>query len=120
MLYRGRALALQPKLNPAKPEDRQLRPGNTWVPVALPDGLPGPMGALVCLDFLYRESEAHQRLVLPHLIDCRFLAVPSLTPTHTIGEFSAKAWEEARRYGRPVLYCGLASWRFSAGESSMA
>lgn len=108
VLYRGRALALQPKLNPAKPEDGQMRSGNAWAPIALPEGLPGPMGALVCLDFLYRESEAHQRLVLPHLNSCRFLAVPSLTPTRTIGEFSAKAWEEARRYGRPVLYCDTA------------
>ncbi|MBL9005301.1 MAG: pentapeptide repeat-containing protein [Myxococcales bacterium] len=108
VLYRGRALAMQPKLNPAKPEDGQMRSGNAWAPITLPDGLPGPMGTLVCLDFLYRESEAHQRLVLPHLNSCRFIAVPSLTPTHTIGEFSTKAWEEARRYGRPVLYCDTA------------
>jgi predicted amidohydrolase len=108
VLYRGRALALQAKLNPAKPEEGQMKPGTTWSPIELPDGLPGPMGALVCLDFLFRESPAHQRLVLPHLNDCRFLVVPSLTPTHTLGEFAAKAWEEARRYGRPVLYCDTA------------
>ncbi len=108
VLYRGRALGLQAKLNPAKPEEGQMKPGTAWSPLDLPDGLPGPMGTLVCLDFLFRESAAHQRLVLPRLTECRFLVVPSLTPTHTLGEFSAKAWEEARRYGRPVLYCDTA------------
>ncbi len=108
VLYRGRGLGLQAKLNPAKPEVGQMKPGTSWSPIALPDGLPGPMGALVCLDFLYRESPAHQKLVQPQLDACRFLVVPSLTPTHTLDEFSTKAWEESRRYGRPVLYCDTA------------
>ncbi|WP_437299721.1 pentapeptide repeat-containing protein [Sorangium sp. So ce426] len=105
VLHGGRLLGLQAKLNPAIPERSSMRPGATWAPVEMPDGLPGPMGVLVCLDFLFREGEPHRRLVAERLGACRFLAVPSLTPHHTLPEFAGKAWEEARRYGRPVLYC---------------
>jgi WD40 repeat protein/predicted amidohydrolase len=108
VLHRGRLLALQPKLNPARPEQDTLEPGETWAPVALPGGFPGPMGLLVCLDFLYQRSERHQRLVVPELGRCRFLAVPSLTPHYTLPEFASKSWEEARRYKLPVLYCDSA------------
>src|SRR5208337_257216 len=64
---------------------------------------------MICLDFLYREGERHRGLVGPGLEQCRFLAVPSLTPHFTIPEFTSKAWEEAKRYGRPVLYADIAS-----------
>jgi WD40 repeat protein/predicted amidohydrolase len=109
VLHQGRLLALQPKLNPAKPETNSLQPGQTWQPVALPDGIPGPLGVMICLDFLHREGPQHRDLVAGGLEQCRFLAVPSLTPHYTINEFSAKAWEEARRYRRPVLYADIAS-----------
>jgi len=105
VLHRGRLLALVSKLSPAEPERASMKPGNAWAPVALPEGLPGPMGVLVCLDFLYQESPRHRVLVAEQLPACRFLAVPSLTPAYTLAEFAGKAWEEARRYGRPVLYC---------------
>ncbi|WP_438029227.1 eIF2A-related protein [Sorangium sp. So ce233] len=105
VLHGGRLLGLQAKLSPALPERSSMRPGETWAPVEMPDGIPGPMGVLVCLDFLFRESEPHRALVAERLGECRFLAVPSLTPHHTLPEFGGKAWEEARRYGRPVLYC---------------
>ncbi|WP_437290536.1 pentapeptide repeat-containing protein [Sorangium sp. So ce406] len=105
VLHGGRLLGLQPKLNPAIPERSSMRPGDAWAPVEMPEGIPGPMGVLVCLDFLFRESEPHRALVAERLGACRFLAVPSLTPHHTLPEFAGKAWEEARRYGRPVLYC---------------
>ena len=108
VLYRGRLLALVPKLNPAIAERSSLRPGKQWEPVPMPDGIPGPMGVLVCLDFLFREGEQHKTLVAERLNECRFLAVPSLTPHYTTPEFAGKAWEEARRYGRPVLYCDSA------------
>jgi predicted amidohydrolase len=109
VLHRGRLLALVAKLNPAVPERSSLRPGEAWEPVAMPEGIPGPMGVLICLDFLFRESDRHRALVAPKLGECRFLAVPSLTPHYTLPEFAGKAWEEARRYGRPVLYCDGAS-----------
>ncbi|WP_437552517.1 pentapeptide repeat-containing protein [Sorangium sp. So ce367] len=105
VLHGGRLLGLQAKLSPAIPERSSMRPGATWAPLEMPDGMPGPMGVLVCLDFLFREGEPHRKLVAERLGACRFLAVPSLTPHHTLPEFAGKAWEEARRYGRPVLYC---------------
>ncbi|WP_437329392.1 eIF2A-related protein [Sorangium sp. So ce381] len=105
VLHGGRLLGLQAKLSPAIPERSSMRPGATWAPVEMPDGIAGPMGVLVCLDFLFREGEPHRKLVAERLGACRFLAVPSLTPHHTLPEFAGKAWEEARRYGRPVLYC---------------
>jgi hypothetical protein len=70
--------------------------------------LPGPLGVLVCLDFLYRESDRYRRLVAPQLEACRFLAVPALTPHYTQPEFAGKAWEEARHYKRPVLLANIA------------
>lgn len=105
VLHRGRLLALQAKLNPASAERGSMRPGDAWAPVIMPDGIPGPMGVMVCLDFLFREGGQHQALVAEALAACRFLAVPSLTPAASLPEFAGKAWEEARRYGRPVLYC---------------
>ncbi|WP_309893182.1 pentapeptide repeat-containing protein [Archangium sp.] len=108
VLHQGRLLALQPKLNPAVPERGSMKPGAAWRPVALPEGLPGPMGVLICLDFLFRESERSRALIGEQLKACRFLAIPSLTPHYTLPEFAGKAWEEARRYGRPVLYCDSA------------
>jgi predicted amidohydrolase len=109
VLYQGRLLGLQAKLNPAVPERDSLVPGRRWQPVALPHTIPGPCGVMICLDFLYREGPQHRGLVSEVLSGCRFLAVPSLTPYYTAGEFAGKAWEEARRYGRPVLYADIAS-----------
>src|SRR5262249_29173382 len=70
VLHQGRLLALQPKLNPAYPEQGSMRPGQTWQPVALPDGLPGPLGVLICLDFLFRDSGQHRSLVAERLDAC--------------------------------------------------
>ncbi|HZF47607.1 MAG TPA: pentapeptide repeat-containing protein [Polyangiaceae bacterium] len=108
VIYRGKLLALQPKLNPAAPEKGKMKEGEVWAPAELPEGLPGPLGVLVCLDFLYRESDRYRRLVAPHLEACRFLAVPALTPHYTQPEFAGKAWEEARHYKRPVLLANIA------------
>jgi uncharacterized protein YjbI with pentapeptide repeats/predicted amidohydrolase len=119
VIHRGRLLALQPKLHPAAAEGA-MKPGTTWNPIDLPDGIPGPMGILVCLDFLNRESTEHRALVGDHLARCRFLAVPSWTPTHTLSEFSAKGSEEARRYGRPVLYADTAGLAKGEGGGTTA
>jgi WD40 repeat protein/predicted amidohydrolase len=121
VLHRGRLLGLQPKLSPAKLEQGVLKPGSTWSPIPLPEGLPGPMGVLICLDFLHREGEAHRKLMSQALAKSRFLAVPSYTPYHSEPEFSAKAEEEARRYKRPVLWADVAmfSERLKAGGSSI-
>ena len=109
VLHQGRLLTLQPKLNPAQPEVGSMQPGQTWHPVSLPPGIPGPLGVVICMDFLNRKDAKHQELLNKGLKDCRFLAVPSLTPHFTIPEFTSKAWEEAKSYGRPVLYADIAS-----------
>ncbi|MEM7160739.1 MAG: TIR domain-containing protein, partial [Myxococcota bacterium] len=112
VLHRGKLLALQPKLSAARLE-RGLATGDTWKPIEFESTagppLPDPMGVLICLDFLYRERELHRSLIGEQLERTRFLAVPSLTPWYTVDEFGAKGWEEARRYGRPVLYANHAS-----------
>ncbi|MRG95715.1 pentapeptide repeat-containing protein [Polyangium spumosum] len=109
VLHAGRILALVPKLHPAAAVHEEIEPGDAWAPVPMPEGFPGPMGVLICLDFLHRESPLYQEHVAKKLSACRFLAVPSWTSAHSIPEFQAKAWEEARRYGRPVLYADHAS-----------
>ncbi|TKD09165.1 SIR2 family protein [Polyangium fumosum] len=108
VLCRGKLLALSPKFHPATAVGEEIEAGTSWAPVDLPEDIVGPMGVMVCLDFLHRENAEHRALVTEPLAQCRFLAVPSLTGKHTVGEFAAKAWEEAKRYGRPVLYTNQA------------
>lgn len=110
VLHSSKLLGLQPKLSPAAPEQDIMEPGETWAPIALPGDLPGPMGVLICLDFLHRESKRHLALVTPHLDECCFLAVPSLTPYASLPEFEARIEVDARRYKRPVLYCNHADF----------
>lgn len=109
VLHGGKLLGLQPKLNPAVPERDSMQSGAHWSLLQVPSLAHGPMGVLLCLDFLFRESALHQEYVSPLLDQCHFLVVPSLTPHYTLPEFMAKAWEDARRYGRPVLYSDGAS-----------
>jgi predicted amidohydrolase len=117
VIHRGRLLGIQPKLSLTELE-QGLKPGQAWRPIPLGE-LPGPMGVLICLDFLHREGEAPRKLVT--LEESHFLAVPSYTPFHTIPEFHGKAQEEARRYGRPVLWADVAlfSGNKEAGGSSI-
>lgn len=113
VLHRGRLLALQPKLSATKYELRNLVLGDHWDPIEFDLGggpaIPGPLGVMICLDFLFREQPKHREQVGPGLDRVRFLAVPSYTPWHSAGEFAAEAWQEARRYGRPVLWANVAS-----------
>ncbi|MBL9102329.1 MAG: pentapeptide repeat-containing protein [Myxococcales bacterium] len=108
VLFRGRLVGLQAKLKPAEPERKGFKPGTAWAPIRVEDALNDAFGVLICLDFLHREHPDFRALVGPHLEECRFLCVPSLTPHYTLGEFAARAQQEARRYGRPVLYCDIA------------
>ncbi|WP_181234476.1 eIF2A-related protein, partial [Enhygromyxa salina] len=113
VLHRGRLIALQPKLSATEPERGNLVCGDRWDPIAFELGggpaVPGPLGVMICLDFLFRERPKHREQVGPGLDEVRFLAVPSYTPWHSAGEFAAEAWQEARRYGRPVLWANVAS-----------
>ncbi len=105
VLYQGRLLGLVPKLSPAGSELYGTKPGTHWAPVNLEAaGLIGPMGVMICLDFLHRDGEQHRAHVGAKLDECRFLAVPSLTPLDSLDEFDSSGWGQARRYGRPVLY----------------
>lgn len=105
VLHRGRLLALQPKLNPGSGEQGSMRSGETWTPVAMPDGVPGPLGVLLGPDFLLRDNGRHQTLVAEPMAACPLLAVPSLTPHYSLPELSGRSIrDEARRAGRPVLY----------------
>jgi hypothetical protein len=109
VIHAGRLIALQPKLGFTSYEQGlRLKPGSTFEPVELPSNIPGPMALMICRDFLDRESGAHREIVGEKLAKCRFVAVPSYTPTHSLHEFSAKGWESARRYGKPVLYADVA------------
>ena len=108
VLHSGRLLALSPKFHPATAVGEEIVPGEVWTPVEMPDGIVGPMGVMVCLDFRYRENPEHRGLVAQHLERSRFLAVPSLTPWHSVADFAHQAWDEAKRYGRPVLYTNIA------------
>lgn len=112
VLFAGRIIGLQPKLKPAKPEQGSLNRGRSWHALDLSahdPTLPGPMGVMICLDFLHRDHEQYRQLVGPGLDTCRFLAVPSLTPYYSLDEFAATSWREALRYKRPVLYCDIAN-----------
>jgi predicted amidohydrolase len=100
VLADGRARRLVPKLSRSKWE-RSMTPGRGWQPVPLPSGLPGPLAVLICLDFLNRDEHRDE---IGGLDEARFLAVPSSTPFSTTDEFAGKALEQARRYGRPVIY----------------
>ncbi len=103
ILGAGGILGMQAKLQPSRYED-QLRPGTAWAPLKLPPPICTDLGVLVCRDFLQQASA-----VADALHDARFLAVPSLTTMDTAQEFDTKAWEQARRYGRPVLYTDAAA-----------
>jgi len=109
VLYGGRLLGLVPKFHAATAVNEEIEAGDTWQPITMPEGFPGPMGVLICLDFLARETPLYRKFVAERLSECRFLAVPSWTSRHSVSEFDAKAWEEAKRYGRPVLYADHAS-----------
>ena len=108
VLHHGRLIGLVPKLHATTPELSFLDLGQEWAPVELPEGLPGPLGVLICLDNLSRQSAQYREYVGGSLSLCRFIAAPSLTPARSLDEASAKALEDTRRHGRPVLFANHA------------
>jgi WD40 repeat protein len=126
VLHRGRLLALTPKLLP-RPLTAGADPANLanviqsakaiaggahdarprWTPVAMPAGIPGPMGVLLHEDLLHLDRAPLRDILLEPLRAARFLAVPSLPVSATSPDrIAAQVWDEARRYGKPVLYAG--------------
>lgn len=109
VVYRETLLALVPKVHasPVADERAVLKPGVAWQPVELPDGMPGPMGVALCIDFVDHEAPEVAREVIPHVEAVRFWAVPSLTGTTS--DFHSEAAKQARRMKRPVLYANIAT-----------
>ncbi len=110
ILYNGKLQDLVKKVHPAKPEVRIIKSGSEWAPVQLPEGMPGPMAVLICLDFLARGTLPHWELIAPQLRDCSFVAAPALTGKHTLDEFMSLARLDARRYKKPVLLANDAKY----------
>jgi WD40 repeat protein len=132
VLYRGRLLSIQHALgemiSSALGGDEgamsELTTANTWAPTKMPAGVPGPMGVLPYLDFRSRDTLFFRKGLASALKACRFLALPSSLLSGAGGATSAAnapadggAWEEARRFGRPVLH---AAWAKSGGTSIFA
>jgi tetratricopeptide (TPR) repeat protein len=105
VLHANRAIGLIAKLN-GIPEEAamSLRPGEGWAPVVLPDGFGGPLGVLICLDFLERQHASFTTFVAPKLDTCRLLAVPALSPKGSLALFQGHLVEEAGPRRRPVLF----------------
>ena len=109
VLHDRKVIRTVAKLNPTPPEaELDLVRGSTWEPVTLPEESGGPMGVLICLDFLERQYEAYTKLVEPKLDQCRFLAVPALTPSSSLPLFLGHLAEEAGPRRRPVLFANHA------------
>ncbi|HLM71875.1 MAG TPA: hypothetical protein VK459_04275, partial [Polyangiaceae bacterium] len=129
VLHRGRLLALTPKLLPgsfaqitgagspanvAKPTQKNHPSAPfslpRWTPVPMPDGIPGPMGVLLHDELLHRDRAPLRDAIAEPLRKTRFLAVPSFA-AHPLppDRIAALVWEEARRFGRPVLYASRAN-----------
>ncbi len=100
----GNLIACVPKLHasPIDGEREVLEPGTNWHPVNLPEGMMGPMGVLLCVDFIDREDERVARAVSPYFENVRFWAVPSYTPQ--TDDFHEQARKQAARYKQPAFY----------------
>lgn len=97
----------QPKLNKTHLE-LDMKLGTSWDPVNVGGPIAARLGVLICLDYLRRDAHPCRTHVGKKIDDCRLLAVPSLTPHHTISEFTARSLAETKRYGRPVVYANIA------------
>lgn len=111
VLYGGHLRGLVAKIHLVEEEVRlDVKPGSsTWRPVDLPEFATEPMGVLICRDYLDRGSASHRELMGELLSNCRFLAVPSLTPPHSTPTFDGHSKEDAHHRGQPVLYANVAS-----------
>ena len=105
VVRRRHIVALVPKLH-ATPEEQRLEmtPATEWAPVDLSDDFGGPLGVLICLDFLERTSETFCAHVGPKLDQCRALAVPALTSEGSRRFFEAHQVVESGPGRRPVLF----------------
>jgi predicted amidohydrolase len=98
----------QPKLNKTHLE-RDMLLGVAWDTIDIANPITLKLGVLICLDYLSRDAAPFRAYVGDKIGACRLLAVPSLTPHHTIGEFNARSTSEAKRLGRAVVYANIAN-----------
>ncbi len=123
VLHHGRIVKLVPKLHALDKEQRlDMVAAKEWAPVEMPDDFGGPLGVLICLDFLDRTSDLHGDHVRPKLDQCRALAVPALTPESSHVFFDGHLFEESGPERRPVLFANHAPGGGStivAGERTM-
>jgi len=129
VLHRGRLLALTPKLLPllagagnaaaaaaaaaaAKSSKKTESPSPLprWAPIPMPEGIPGPMGVLLHDELLHRDRAPLREALAEPLRAARYLAVPSFAAhAPSPDRIAAHVWDEARRFGRPVLYASRAN-----------
>lgn len=103
----GALRCYQPKLNRTHLE-REMLLGAQWEPIDVANPIAMKLGVLICLDYLRRDAAPFRTHVGDKIDACRLLAVPSLTPHHTISEFNVRSVSEAKRYGRAVVYANIA------------
>ncbi len=123
ILHKGRIVALVPKMD-ATPEEQTLsmEPATEWEPVEIPEDFGGPLGVLICLDYLHRGSDAFHQLVGSKLDRCRVIAAPALTSESSQRFFEGHHIEESGPERRPVLFANHAPGGGStivAGERAM-
>jgi hypothetical protein len=89
--------------------ERDMLLGAAWDTIDIANPIALKLGVLICLDYLSRDAAPFRAYVGDKIGACRLLAVPSLTPHHTIGEFNARSTSEAKRLGRAVVYANIAN-----------
>lgn len=103
VLHEGRLVRCVSKLSASKWE-KDLVEGDEWAPIELPEPL-GKVAVLICLDFIHTQDAKWTALVQPHLLGCRWIAVPSLTTRRSAQvEFPAQGAQQSKRYKQPVVY----------------
>lgn len=101
----GSVVGSQLKMQRSKWEN-DVRCSTGWSPIQ--HATLGPLGILICIDFLNDRHDVFVEHVQPQLKNTTLLAVPSHTPVGSRVEFEQALRSEASRYGRPVAYANYA------------
>lgn len=107
VLHQGTLLGFQAKLSSARPELGRLVTGEAWAPLPLPHSIPGPLGVLICIDYLSRGVDATS---FTRLAECRWLAVPAFSSEQSVGEFASALKTDAARRKLPALFANHAAY----------
>lgn len=114
IVHLGQLVKLVTKLHPSPigGEQHALKPGTDWSPISLA-GLPGPLGVLLCIDFIDTQNPRVQDLTMRARESVKYWAIPSLS--HSTRDFYDEAHKQAVRSKQPVLYAN----RADAGKSAV-